>query len=274
MRLAAGFVKGAGIVGAGASLVDAAQAWIKALSLNNKGDKDAALFNGFAGAASFTAAGVAGYIVLTSATAGPVGLLIGLIAIGIVCTYFALMAEDTPIGIWLDRCAFGDHKRQEGPFRSLQQERDAMEFACKQLVVEVDWNDTMSSLETDEISVVIKRPGGLNDGVEYALQIEGKAGKRLAYKSVDGQIPAQRPAGHAMLKLPLMNNVPGPFYEGKTISANIENNIEKDGKKLRQREDVVEVVENKFQKALVWVRYYPDKEDGNLYYEDQLSVAD
>lgn len=274
-------VRTGGLLGAGASAVDAIQGTMKAYTLVKRGDMNSA---GWVGAGVFTsvvAVGAGLKIAAGSAALfGPVGLLILCIGAGLVFAYMAFMAEDTPIGVWLDRGAFGNGKRSEGKFPSQRHETDALEMIGKQLVIQLEWHDTFSVDGSDEISIVIKRPVSGVDAVAFGVRMHGVAGQadRRSYAYLHGasfQQMGSLPLPAAFTGQPLANASPGERFEATGLFAERECKVaEEEGSSLHLWEERIEVNSDKFAKATVYIRYFPDKTNPAQFLDQTLALAD
>lgn len=277
----AAVIKGAGFIGAGASIVDCVQAVIKSNVMAKRGDTDAARLHGAAAGVAGIAAGASiamafGYTALL----GPVGLLLICIAAGIALTYFALNAQDSAIDIWLDRSKFGRHKRSEGRFLTSRQEADSLEMVHRSISIELEWLDkTFTSISTNEIAISIKRPGKRNDALILGLMVEGTAGKRKALYSQTGIRSAN---GHYnggwpvnLSKMKSANQSVGAGFEAKTLKGESSvHSFKEDEADVTAWEEVVELDPAKFSKAKLWIRYFPNRQNGSEFFDDELLVAD
>jgi len=280
---AAIIIKGAGFLGAGASAVDCVQAIIRVNTMAKRGDKDAALIHGgiALAAAGATYAGVA-MALGSSAFFGPVGILIACIGIGLFLTYLAFFAEDTAIGIWLDRCKFGNADRPEGPFANRQHEMDGLELVARKIVVEIEWLDKpFSSLRfnTDEIAISVKRNTGASDAMLLGLLIEGKSGTRQVFIRQHGfgtgTARAESTWPQKIARARHANGFVGKDFEAKRLHG--ESGIKplkENEQAITAWEEVVELDPEKFDRATIWLRYFPDKNNELAYYDDELMVAD
>lgn len=116
------FIRGGGVIVAGAAVADAVQSAFAATRTWNSGDRDAAVAHGFA-TFFYVGGAVAGGAALylgSSALLGPLGIALALIVLGVVATWMALNAEDSQAEIWLDRCYFGKGNRSEGKWSDAQ----------------------------------------------------------------------------------------------------------------------------------------------------------
>ncbi|WP_284455864.1 T6SS effector BTH_I2691 family protein [Alloalcanivorax xenomutans] len=115
-RVGGVLVKGGGIIATTASIVDGVQNIFSAVRTGRRGDTDAMYLYAFASAAYIggAAAGIGVALAGSTALLGPLGIALGLIAIGAILTWAAINAEDTQAEIWLDRCYFGYGERSEG----------------------------------------------------------------------------------------------------------------------------------------------------------------
>lgn len=269
-------VRWAGIAGAGASFVESFQAAIRCATFSKRGDSDAAWLNGIAAASAFVAGGAGIAIAVGySAFFGPVGLLIVAIGIGLLAAYFAFMAEDQPVQIWLDRCKLGRNNRSEGAFKSMKQEMDALELVGRQVVVELEWIDTKLSLSTDEISVFVKRLHGVGDGVLYGLVVKGSLGEVRVYPRSQGiptnvSYPWPQALSNDKTHMAIASDVKilGDQSSTKVIDG------PSDGVKMVAVEDAWEVKTPLFDSADLYVRYFPDINKKDEYFDDVLHVAD
>jgi hypothetical protein len=282
---AAIIVRVGGYLGAGASIVDCIQSTMKSYTLVKRGDTDAAVRVGAVAAFSAGAA-VAGYFVAGGSIAlfGPVGWLILCIGAGLVFAYLAFMAEDTPVGIWLDRCSFGKSKRAEGKFANQRLEADALEMIAVQLVIQVEWHDTVSSFDSDEVEITVKRPAGAGDAVVLGLRLHGETGTGDRLSSIYGH--GVTSAELKSMKLPSAlytskdalsaQAAYGGNFEAAGLSAEGENKlvVEDSGAKIYHWETRIEVNTRKFQRGTVHVRYFPDKANPHLFSDQELRVAD
>lgn len=279
---AAGVLRGAGYAGAGASLVDAIQASLKSNLLSKRGDTDAGGLQGAMAGVAIISALASGWMVTAPAVIlGPVGVLLVCLAVGLTLAYLAAYAEDTAIGVWLDRCKFGRAKRIEGPFSTRQQELDSLEMIFREITVELEWLDKpFSSLrfDTDEISISVRRAGGRSDGLILGLLVEGPAGKRKAMYLQHGLDQNNSfyqgwPARFA--KNAAIVSRPGAGFEAKLLmdQSEIRHKNEKDRRVIVWQE-VLELDPAKFHSATLFVRYIPDVNDRATYFDDELSIAD
>lgn len=274
-------IKGAGFLSAGASAIDCIQSFIRANAKAKRGDMDAMKIQIGAGAVAAVAV-YAGIKIALGSTAllGPVGLLVLCIGAGLLVAYLAFFAEDTAIGIWLDRCKFGNTERSEGPFRSRQQELDALELISRDISVELEWMDTPFSFDTDEVSILVRRLSGANDGIIMGLFVDGVAGKRQVFVRHQG-LPediglyrSSLPAKFAKAQVAYASN--GVGFEAKTTRKRKGNVtvVRESEKQIIVWEEAAEINHRKFDRATVWIRYFPDKDNLYAFYEDELSVAD
>lgn len=270
-----------GLLGAAASLVDVAQSVMKAHTFAKRGDKDAALYVGL-GAFVSVGAAIAGYKIALGSAAlfGPVGFLILCIGAGLVLAYLAFTAEDTPIGIWLDRCIFGKGQRAEGKFPTQRHEADALEMVGKQLVIQAEWHDTMTSLDTDEISITIKRPANTKDAVALGVRFHAQASQedRRSYSYLHGTSSKQLgtvPLPSEFYKLPMINTQSGSSFDAQGLFSEREFKVtQEDGVGLYLWEERLVVNSDKFTNATVYVRYFPDKSNPDDYLDQKFKLAD
>lgn len=280
---AAVVIKGAGFLGAGASAIDCVQAVIRVNTMAKRGDHDAKWIHGgiALAAAGATYAGVA-MALGSSAFFGPVGILIACIGIGLVLTYLAFFAEDTAVGIWLDRCKFGNANRIEGPFSNRQHELDALEIVARKISIEIEWVDKpLSSLRfnTDEITISVKRNVSANDAMLLGLLVEGSSGARTVFIRQHGfKIGTIRPQTTWPQKVKaarLANSAIGKDFEAKRLNDESSVKSVKDNEQMITAwEEIVELDPAKFDRATIWLRYFPDSKDELVYYDDELLVAD
>ncbi|MEN3109844.1 hypothetical protein ACFONG_13125 [Uliginosibacterium paludis] len=277
-------VKAGGFLGVGASIADAIQSALKAYTLVKRGDNNAAAYAGI-GAAVAGLAAYAGFNVALGVTAllGPLGLLILCIGAGIVLAYLAFMAEDTPIGIWLDRSSFGSGRRPEGKFLSQRLEADALEMVGKQLVIQVEWHDTALSLETDEIEISVKRPANGGDAVVMGLRLHGESGTgdRLSSIYVHGatlsEMKSLKPPNGLYIadKTTTALSKPGfDFEASELVDAGTNKAVEDGSAKIYQWEKRFEVNTRKFERGTVYIRYFPNKTDPTAFFDNEISIAD
>lgn len=276
-------LKWGGVFGAAASAVDCVQSLIRMNIAEKRGDKDAAQLQ--AGMAAFAGiATVAGVKIAlgTAAFFGAVGVLVFCIGAGLALAYLAFFAEDTAVGIWLDRSKFGNHQRSEGPFSSMQHERDGLELVAKNINIELEWVDKpLSSMrfDTDEIELVVKRHAKQNDGIVLGVLIDGTSGTRRVFVRQQGfSVGTIRDHGtwpSKFTKIKAANEQAGLEFEAKVLTNDGTVKIVTDSDKpfIAWRE-VIELDPKKFQKATVWIRYYPNIMDESHYYDDYLSVSD
>lgn len=274
-------IKGAGYVGAAASAIDCIQSLIRSNVMAKRGDNDVAILQSIAGVFALGAAASSWSIAAGSAAFfGPVGILIICIAAGVALAYFSFYLEDTAIEVWLDRSKFGNFERSEGPFTSMVHERDALELIYKQITVELEWKDTPFSLNTDEVSTLVKRVGGADDGLVIGVFIEGPAGKRRVCVQHYG-ISENTELSYAAFpvkfsRAPLACSSPNKNFEARLIKKRNGNIVEtrQSGQSVLVWEQSIELDPDKFECATVWIRYFPDKYDLSLYFDEQILVAD
>jgi len=277
---AATVVRTGGILGATASAADAVQSLMKAYTLGKRGDGDA-MWWAVAGGVASAFAGLAGVGIALGYTAllGPVGLLIACIGAGLFFAYMAFMAEDTPVGIWLDRSVFGRHKRGEGAFKTQKQEADGLELVGKQFVIQLEWHDTMS-IYSDEIQISLKRPAQTGDAVALGLVFRGGPSQedRMSFVYLHGASFVQ-PAGdylpQAFSQHKLAQSMRGSNFEAATLETESVNQaVDENGGSVHQWEKRIEVSTERFSKATVYLRYFPNRTDLSSYLDQELEIAD
>ncbi|RZI83856.1 MAG: hypothetical protein EOP38_11060 [Rubrivivax sp.] len=249
-----------GVAGALASFVDCGQAIMKAYTFGKRGDADARDYQAGIAFVSFVGGG-AGVAIAFGYTAllGPVGILIACIAIGVALAYFAFMAEDSAVEIWLDRCLFGNGVRAEGKFKSIQQECDALELVGRNVLVETEWRDTMLG-RPDEIVVAIKCPAEKGDAINFGVLLQG------------GGIVRQLSFFEA-------KQAGMPILEKKDISLPAENEAKVESYTAVNSGNVKSIelsvhVAPIFDKAKIWLRYIPDAKQPTSFYDDFFLLAD
>jgi hypothetical protein len=273
-------VRGGGLIGAGASVIDCFQSSIKAITMAKRGDMDA--MGVHTGAAVF-AAGAAWYgaqVALgTAALFGPVGMVIACVGAGLILAFAAPRFEDTAAEVWLDRCKFGNAERSEGPFKNRHHELDALELFNRDITVELEWRDTLLSPGSDEISLLVKRSAGRADGIIIGLFIEGSAGKRRVFVRQQG-LPEKLPLHvgslpHKFQKLPLAESSADTRFEARRFLRKGQvASVDEEGGKRIAWEETAKINTEKFDRAFVWLRYFPDISDLDSYFDDELAVAD
>ncbi|WP_230971370.1 T6SS effector BTH_I2691 family protein [Nitrogeniibacter aestuarii] len=279
---AATVIRVGGYFGVVTSAYDSYQGFVKASTFYKSGDYDASTLMGIAGLFGGVGAGVGawGVYIGSSAFFGPVGILIACIALGVVFTYVAFLVKDTQVEIWLDRSKFGAHKRTEGAFKSAKQEREAMELLGSQLVVELEWHDTGVTFisEEDEISVTVKWPHDSRGTVMYGLVLHGKGRKVIGDPVIDGPLSDQTLAIPAALK---GGNKGAPSLASSTDLMRLpsEHSYKREGGQSNGSGQIVvwdEVwkVSERFDKAELYLRYFPEEGNAAKYFDDVLEVAD
>ncbi len=249
-----------GILGALASFVDCGQAIMKAYTFGKRGDGDASRYQ--MGVALFAAiGGGAGVAIAFGSTAllGPVGILIACIAIGVVLTYLAFMAEDSAVEVWLDRCRFGKGARAEGRFKSIQQECDSLELVGRNVTIETEWRDNLLG-SPDEIAIVIKRPADKGDAINFGVLLQGEGFVRqLCYLDL-------KQSGTPIL---VQAKVDQPTNtEAKEATYTVTN---AGGTRTVELSLQVSPI---FNKAKIWLRYIPDAGQPAAFHDDVLLLAD
>lgn len=276
-------IRWGGYAGAGASFVEGVQLSIRASTLGKQGDIDAKRYTASAAAMAF-GAGIASIAIASGGTAffsatfvlGPVGWLVACIGLGLFFSYMAFVTQDRPLQIWLDRSIFGHHKRSEGPFTSLPQERDAFEMLAKQLVAEVFWFDTPFNTLTDDVDITIKRPAHRNDAVLFGFVVHGPGGRRRIRPfsqsdSYSGPLPwpqalSEGPSAPALYTHPEINHIKN--------DDNIKVTGETKDTQIVAIHETWQVDNTLFQAAEIHIRYFPDVKNTNEYYDDMLRVED
>jgi len=249
-----------GVLGAFASFVDCGQAIMKAYTFGKRGDTDAGQYQ-YAVAGVALVGGIAGIKIALGATAfmGPVGLLIACIAIGVVLTYLAFMAEDSAVEIWLDRCKFGQGARAEGKFKSIQQECDSLELVGRNLSIETEWRDTLLG-SPDEIAIVIKRPSDKGDAINFGVLLQGEdLIRELNYLDL-------MEAG-----APILEKIQVPPPTGREAKVDTYTIANSGGIKTVELNLQVAPI---FNKARIWLRYIPDATQPTAFHDDVLLLAD
>lgn len=274
-------IRHAGFVSAGASVVDCFQAIMRMNVMMKRGDNDAAAYQSLLAVTAVAAGGASlamafGYTALL----GPVGILLACIVAGIALTILAANAQDLAIEIWLDRCKFGYARRIEGKFATKRHEADSLELVYRNINIELEWLDKpFTSLRTNEISVCIKRSKQASDGLIIGLVIEGRAGRRkvIYLHNGLGKIEDHCKVGWPVTfsKMEVARQLEGGEFEARIKNGERKIKDMNEGEQITiSWEEKVELNPEKFDRAKLMVRYFPDKNDGTHFFDEELLVAD
>jgi hypothetical protein len=273
-------IKSGGLLGTVASAIECVQSLLKANTYAKCGDRDAA----FVQIGAAIAAGVGVYFGAkvafgSVALFGPVGIVILCAAAGLALGFAAFYVQDTAIDIWLDRCKFGNGIRTEGRFRSARLEADGLELVYRSVIIQLEWLDTPLNIGTDEIAISVKRRSNGRDAVLVGLFVEGPAGRRQVFirrQGISGDgVKLDAPFPRKLLGMTDATASMGERFEARVLNRKSGVYVEKeDGKTNIAWEERVLINSEKFERATVWVRYFPDKADQSLYYDEQLTVQD
>lgn len=261
-------VRVGGGIAAAASVVDGVQNIFAVVRTARQGDNDAAFLYGVSSAAYIVGGAVAGYsaIVGGGLLLGPLGIALGLIAIGVILRWEAINAEDTQAEIWLDRCYFGYGDRSEGKWTDAQavEELKQLNAIYAGLSASMGFSDSWLGLKEiifdyDRVDLSI-RFGGFNEKSAYEWRLwvtHESRGNVVAAGGRHGMPPPE----HYITASPrrsafswLSDDRPDNWFGERTDFKGYRDNV-------WTEEESVEVESGRFTDALLEVTFWVDFDD-------------